>query len=434
MRALADLHRFDTDFGPHLLMADGSRIYAIDQELDRALQSAAASDPRALQAMLADAGLASLGFIGEGRIVDPPLRSVSLSVAQKCNLGCTYCYAQQGDFGGAPRDMPAEVAEAALQLLFKTAPAGERVNVAFLGGEPLTNRKLIRSATARAIELAAGRNVQVGFAMTTNATLLTPDDAEFFAQHGFAVTVSLDGDAAVQDAQRPFKGGNGSYARTIARLAPLLALQDRVQVFARVSVTPRNLEIGRVLEHLANLGFRSVGFSPVLTSPSGAGTLQGEDLETLLAQMISCGRDFVDQAICGARPVFANLASALIEIHRGTHRPYPCGAGAGYAGVGADGGLYACHRFVGDDAGALGDVHDGMDRGRQQQWLDDRAVDRQTPCTTCWARYLCGGGCHHEVIHAGRPACDFIRGWLHFCLQAYVAISERAPGYFERSA
>jgi uncharacterized protein len=276
--------------------------------------------------------------------------------------------------------------------------------------------------------------VQVGFAMTTNATLLTLDDAEFFAQHGFAVTVSLDGDAAVQDAQRPFKGGNGSYARTIARLAPLLALQDRVQVFARVSVTPRNLEIGRVLEHLANLGFRSVGFSPVLTSPSGAGTLQGEDLETLLAQMISCGRDFVDQAICGARPVFANLASALIEIHRGTHRPYPCGAGAGYAGVGADGGLYACHRFVGDDAGALGDVHDGMDRGRQQQWLDDRAVDRQTPCTTCWARYLCGGGCHHEVIHAGRPACDFIRGWLHFCLQAYVAISERAPGYFERSA
>jgi uncharacterized protein len=434
MRALADLHRFDTDFGPHLLMADGSRIYAIDQELDRGLQSAAASDPRALQAMLTDAGLASLGFIGEGRIVDPPLRSVSLSVAQKCNLGCTYCYAQQGDFGGAPRDMPAEVAEAALQLLFKTATAGERVNVAFLGGEPLTNRKLIRSATARALELAAGQGVQVGFAMTTNATLLTADDAAFFAEHRFAVTVSLDGDAAVHDAQRPFKGGSGSYARIVARLAPLLALQDRVQVFARVSVTPRNLEIARVLEHLANVGFRSVGFSPVLASPSGADTLQGEDMEILLAQMISCGRDFVDQAIHGARPVFANLASALIEIHRGTHRPYPCGAGAGYAGVGADGGLFACHRFVGDDTGALGDVHDGIDRGKQRQWLDERAVDRQTPCTTCWARYLCGGGCHHEVIHAGRPACDFIRGWLHFCLQAYVTISERAPDYFGRPA
>lgn len=427
MTSPGDLHRFETDFGPHLLLVDGSRIYALDEALDRALGSA---DAGALQAVLDDAGLGSLGFIGEGRLVDPPLRSVSLSVAQRCNLGCTYCYAQQGGFGATPRDMPAEVAEGALQLLFRSATPGERVNVAFLGGEPLTNRKLIRSATARALELAERKGVSVGFAITTNATLLTPDDAEFFATHRFAVTVSLDGDEALHDAQRSFKGGSGSYARIIARLAPLLALQDRAQVFARVSVTPRNLEIARILEHLKNVGFRSVGFSPVLASPSGTDTLLGEDMEVLLAQMIACGRDFVDQAIRGARPVFANLASALVEIHRGTHRPYPCGAGAGYASVGAEGNLHACHRFVGDDAGALGDVRDGMDRGKQRRWLEERAVDRQTPCTTCWARYLCGGGCHHEVIHAGRPACDFIRGWLHFCLQAYVAISERAPGYF----
>ena len=29
-----------------------------------------------------------------------PVKAVSLAVAQKCNLGCTYCYAQQGTFGG----------------------------------------------------------------------------------------------------------------------------------------------------------------------------------------------------------------------------------------------------------------------------------------------------------------------------------------------
>ena len=430
MTRLIDLHRFETDFGPHLLLVDGSRIYALDEALDRALHAADASDVGALQALLDGAGLGSLGFIGEGRLTDPPLRSVSLSVAQRCNLGCTYCYAQQGGFGAAPRDMPAEVAESALQLLFKTATPGERVNVAFLGGEPLTNRKLVRSATARALELAERKGVPVSFAMTTNATLLTPDDAEFFAAHRFAVTVSLDGDEALHDAQRSFKGGRGSYAQTVARLAPLLARQDRVQLFARVSVTPRNLEIARILEHLEHVGFRSVGFSPVLSSPSGMDTLRGEDVDTLLGQMIACGRDFVDRAIGGTQPVFANLASALTELHRGTHRPYPCGAGAGYASVGAEGGLHACHRFVGDDAGALGDVRNGIDRGKQRQWLEERAVDRQNPCTTCWARYLCGGGCHHEVIHVGRTACDFIRGWLHFCLQAYVTISERAPGYF----
>ena len=46
-------------------------------------------------------------------------------------------------------------------------------------------------------------------------------------------------------------------------------------------------------------------------------------------------------------------------------------------------------------------------------------MHRQEPCRECWARYLCGGGCHHEVIHRGRPACDYIRGWLHYCIGAY---------------
>jgi uncharacterized protein len=57
-------------------------------------------------------------------------------------------------------------------------------------------------------------------------------------------------------------------------------------------------------------------------------------------------------------------------------------------------------------------------------------VHRQEPCRNCWARYMCGGGCHHEVIHRGRPACNYIRGWLHYCLQAYIRLLERCPEYF----
>ena len=31
----------------------------------------------------------------------------------------------------------------------------------------------------------------------------------------------------------------------------------------------------------------------------------------------------------------------------------------------------------------------------------------------------------HEVIHRGRPACDYIRGWLHYCLEAYLRLGYR---------
>jgi uncharacterized protein len=146
--------------------------------------------------------------------------------------------------------------------------------------------------------------------------------------------------------------------------------------------------------------------------------------------MIACGHEFERRVSAGDRYPFSNMESAMRQLHRGTHRPYPCGAGAGYLGVSSDGGLFACHRFVGDSRAALGGVSSGPDEARRTIWLTERHVDRQDPCGQCWARYLCGGGCHHEVINRGRPACDFIRGWLQYCLQAYVQLLERRPEYF----
>src|SRR5207249_1484941 len=142
-------------------------------------------------------------------------------------------------------------------------------------------------------------------------------------------------------------------------------------------------------------------------------------LEAILRSMIACGEEFERRVLRGEPYAFANLMTALREIHRGTHRPYPCGAGAGYLGVSADGDLAACHRFVGDPAGDMGTLALGIDRGRQGEWLRLRHVHVQEPCRSCWARYLCGGGCHHEVLSAGRSGCDYIRGWLEYCLEFY---------------
>jgi uncharacterized protein len=304
--------------------------------------------------------------------------------------------------------------------------------LAFLGGEPFTNRPLIYQATAFAAREAERRGLRIGFSVTTNGTLLNVSDASFLEEYGFAVTLSLDGVGQTHDRLRPFRGGGGTYQRAIARVTPLLDRQRRMQVSARVTVTPLNMQLAQTLDEFIGLGFHSVGFSPVLNAPSKDLELQSGDLQTLLREMIDCGQTFEKQTIAGQRYPFANMTEALRQIHRGTHRPYPCGAGAGYFGVSASGGLFACHRFVDNDAGRMGDVDAGLDREKRQAWLADRHVHRQEPCSKCWARYLCGGGCHHEVIFRGRPACDFIRGWLHYCMAAYVNIAERRPEFFQK--
>jgi uncharacterized protein len=426
-----DAHLLDGDHGGQLLIPEGSLLFDIDQELKETLRQALASPDRtAVKRLLGELGFDPAGAVCEERLVEPKVRALSLAVAQKCNLGCGYCYAQGGEFGGPAKSMGLETALASIDLLLEETEPGQRANLAYLGGEPLIARAVVHSSAKYAAAKAAERNIRLGFSITTNGTLITAPDIELFEQLGFAVTISLDGVGDIHDRTRPFKGRRGSYDHILARIEPLLSRQDRCQVSARVTVTPGNLHLRETLDSFIGLGFHNVGFSPMLSSPDSRHEMQLDDLAAMLDGMVECGEEFERRTVAGERYPFANLLNALREIHKGTHRPYPCGAGAGYFGVSADGELSACHRFVGEEIGALGNVTSGVDRARQAQWLSDRHVHRQSPCKSCWARYLCAGGCHHETIHRGRPACDFIRGWLHYCLGAYGRLSKIQPEMF----
>lgn len=428
------MHLFEVSGKTYVLVANGSRVFHVDANTAAQLRAADSKNTgdHDLDGVLHLLGLSGAQLVTDTPLIAPPLNALSLAIAQKCNLGCSYCYAREGAFGGEPKSMDQSTAFRAVDVLFRDAIPGHGLTLTFLGGEPLANRSVLRATTERAAAMAAARGLTVQFSITTNGTLLSEDDADFFERYGFAVTVSMDGSQAVHDRLRPFKNGRGSYDVVLSRVRPLLARQRRMQVSARVTVTPRNLDLHDTLDELLALGFHSVGFSPMLSSPTGVDQMGSTDLERMLEQMIACGEEFERRLYEGLRYPFTNLVNALREIHNGTHRPYACGAGAGYLGVSADGQLSACHRFVGDPDGhgQLGTLESGVDRARQSTWLRERHVHRQEPCRQCWARYLCGGGCPHEVIHRGRPACDFIRGWLHYCLQAYIRTAERVPDWY----
>ena len=148
-------HLFGAGARTMLLSIDDGRVYEIDdalaEVLDRAMQY---GDAERVGLIMSAAGL------GETAIPEPPpmsvpVRALSLAVAQKCNLGCTYCYAQQGNFGGADSSMPIEVAKASVDRLLADAAPGEKITIAYLGGEPLVNRSVLRETTHYAAEKAA---------------------------------------------------------------------------------------------------------------------------------------------------------------------------------------------------------------------------------------------------------------------------------------
>lgn len=422
----------------HLFEADGS--FALDVDSGRIAPLSVAHAEALEAALLAgDTGRAELTALALGIASPPtegptdipwnvPVKAISLAVAQKCNLGCVYCYAQQGSFGATANHMPLSVAKAAVDQLVRETHPGDSITLAFMGGEPLTNRATLHAATHYAAAQCAERDIRIGFSLTTNATLLRDTDASLFQEYPFTVTVSIDGGQTTHDRLRPFKSSRGSFQKVADGVSSLLSMSGRrYRVLARVTVTPENVDLSATLDDLLRMGFDGVVFSPMLSSPSGRSEMAATDLELLLEQMVRCGELFREHLGRGTVLPFQNIIKTLQRIHARERDAYPCGAGGGYLGVSAEGQLYACHRFVNDDEGHLGSVADGLDQLKRSQWLESRHLDRQSPCTTCWARHLCSGSCHYEAMKRGRPACDYIRGWLHYCLTTYVQIARRDP-------
>ena len=245
-----------------------------------------------------------------------PVKAISLAVAQKCNLGCTYCYAQQGTFGGEAGNMPPDVAKAAIDRLIEEAEPGETLTLAFMGGEPLVNRKTLHASTRYAASQAAARGIRIGFSLTTNATLLSDEDIALFQEYRFTLTTSLDGLQATHDRLRPYRSGNGSFKRVAKNVKALLAVDDRrYRVLARVTVTPKNLDLPEIMTGLLDMGFDAIMFSPMLSAPSGKDEMLAADLDRLLDQLIRCGESFRESLRQGRVLPLSNVINTLQRIH-----------------------------------------------------------------------------------------------------------------------
>jgi uncharacterized protein len=404
--------------GEHLLVVPYSRIFDIANGEDLS-----AIDIDALAAP--DAHDDPLDQIDE-----PAPQSISLNVSSSCNLACHYCYASRGSFGGAQQaSMSWPTAQAAIDRLVQGANPAAPITIGFLGGEPFVNRGLIHRAVAYAADLAPQRGLDIRYSVTTNGTLLEPEDVALLQRHLFAVTVSLDGTAGTHDQKRPrYATGRGSWADAVARIAPLLAAPGRARIAARVTVTRDHLDVAEALDALAGVGFPEVGFAPLRVGPPGSGALLDEDWPEYLAALVAASRRELERLRQGLPLRLTNLAVALKQLHRGAASPFPCGAGGGYFSVAASGRWYACHRAIGKTDYELG-TNDGLNHQLRRDFLRRRHVHAQPECGSCWARYLCSGGCHQEAGSRSVASCNFIRGWLSFCLAAYCELGNERESH-----
>ena len=316
------------------------------------------------------------------------VRSFTINIAQICNLKCTYCAAGgDGTYGSNEKRIDLDQVYEQLQMLLHTVPAGAEFVITFLGGEPLIYPAEIAKIARFARLQVAGRGIELRFDIVTNGTLVTREIALLLASLNVNVTVSLDGPPEINDQQRPTPSGLGSTQRTLRGLKNLTDVRHELGSLSVGSVFGKHFtDVEATYEFLKPFDFDSIKFD-------FAAAADDESASEAYTQSLLrvADRAFREGGEAQLRKLgLFDKTFRVLEDRERVHNH--CGAGKSLLQVDTSGELYACQWFVNDPKESLG--HGTWIESEKLRAYADPLIELNG-CGSCWARYICGGGCMH---------------------------------------
>ncbi|HEX2950079.1 MAG TPA: anaerobic sulfatase maturase [Armatimonadota bacterium] len=328
-----------------------------------------------------------------------------------CNLACTYCYYLEKAklYPESACRMDDDTLERITAAYLQVHPANE-VIFGWQGGEPLMmGLDFFRRALALQTQYARpGQHVQN--ALQTNATLVTDEWAQFFAEHNFLVGVSLDGPANLHNHYRRDRGGQDTHHRVVSGLQTLL--RHGVEVNALVTVNRENMRQPlEVYRHLTELGIQHLQFIPIVERESMTSrkvtpwSVRPEPFGEFLCTVF----DYWARHDVGK--VFLQLVESTLNVWLGGP-PTMCvfGPTCGRALVAEhNGDLYACDHFVYRDyrrGPITPETLAALVDSPEQNAFGQAKAQLATECQACPVRRFCGGDCPKHRIRSsedGKP-------------------------------
>jgi uncharacterized protein len=331
----------------------------------------------------------------------PVVKALCLHIAHDCNLKCNYCFAAQGDFGGAKELMSSEVGKNSIDYLIENSGNRRNLEVDFFGGEPLMNWEVVKELVEYGRKKEKEYNKNIRFTITTNGVLLDDEKIKYINENMHNVVLSLDGRKDVNDAMRPTLNDKGSYDIIVPKFKQLIDERPKDKYYyIRGTFTRQNLDFSKDVLHFADLGFGLTSIEPVVDSENNPYALREEDLPKIFEEYENLAVEYADRQLGEDKFKFFHF---MIDLNQGPcviKRLSGCGAGSEYMAITPTGDVYPCHQFVGNEDFKLGNIMGELDipKDLQNEFRNAHVYNKQD-CKECWAKFYCSGGCHANAYN-----------------------------------
>lgn len=319
---------------------------------------------------------------------------LTIAPTLSCNFGCDYCFQGQNK---PNQTMSQEVQDAIISLVERSVPNINHLHVAWYGGEPLLQLKIIEALSDRFIGLCDARGIKYDAMMVTNGYRLNVDVAKsLYVRRLKTVQVTLDGAREDHDLRRVLLSGKPSFDSITQNLREIV---DSVPIpfSIRVNIDHRNQDrIRGLIDHLAEMGFGNrqtvrLYFAPVEAMTEGCHNVA---------------------SVCMTKRQYGSLEADLYwyAFEKGlTSLPYPprfhgvCGAVRPNAFViTPTGDIHKCWdtvTFPQHTVGSIFNMEAVVQNEKTQQWIDWTPFVNDT-CRNCKILPNCSGACAYKFIHS----------------------------------
>jgi uncharacterized protein len=321
------------------------------------------------------------------------VRGLWLGIAHHCNLACTYCFADDPNFLGARSLMSPETAGKAIDFMISLTPDREDYDIAFFGGEPLLNKETIRSVFDHCGKLEK-MGKRFSYSITTNGVLLSKDIYTLLVDHDADIMVSVDSCKETHDRQRPFKNGEPSWDVILGNLDKLPDWPDRIT--ARSTIADSSVTLTDAFDGLNRVGFKWISLERVFPDSKNWEALSIDGLQAFKDDYFNLAERILGMVDSTEMIPLQGLRRKTSQLHEGSRKYYGCGTGVTHLYVTPEGDIVPCSRLLSDkSAFRMGDIYSGLKESTYSKFRANHVFNK--PCSTCWARYVCGGQCYSDI-------------------------------------
>ncbi len=335
-------------------------------------------------------------------------------LTQKCNLACSYCYAQHSRTQDI---LSLEKIKVVVDYIFSKNNGVKKQFTFIGGGEPLVCWSTLQSSCEYIIKKSIETGIAYNIGIITNATLLTEEKIKWIAEKKNRVSVSFDVLPDIQNKQRPFAFKNDNSFDAVDTAIRLLHKYN-VVFKTRTTITS---DIVERMPEMVEYVVEKYPFIPTLHLEPVTST--DVDYSVFYPKYVKYFMAAYDLGQQKGIDVENSMVHSIYHIKNHFCKGELC--------ITPEGLISACHRHSNSNDTnyhkcLYGEVGESKLVINQEQ-LDKTIKNRQSyakNCFDCFAKWHCAGGCFSQDMtfnaEQRKEYCSYVKNFTRDFLEKQI--------------